>query len=214
MHLWKLTLIYLFAIIVCTFLLLMDIPKWLIFILLFLYVFSFTMYPHFNALLWTNNLKIVDRFLEANKHRSLYAYPYAIANLPVAEQKAALQKIIHVYKQPYIKHNYASILAILEKDYTRALSEAKRIAKEPFQSYMIAHSEAYLGNFEQAKALLPKLTEKWMSSSIESLIFFKLQDKENFKYHSSKAIKQARGIQKYLLVHSFRDMEEILRKAD
>lgn len=211
MQLWKLTLIYLFAIIACTFLLLMDVAKWQIFILLFLYVFLFTMYPHFNALLWTNNLKKVERFLEANKHRSLYAYPYAIANQTVAEQKAALQNIITSYKQPYVKHNYASILAILENDYNRALCEAKQISREPFQSYMVAHSEAYLGNFEQAKALMPKLTEKWMSSSIESLISFKQQDGENFKHHASMAIKHARGIQKYLLVYSFQEMEEKLR---
>ncbi|WP_397536975.1 hypothetical protein [Rummeliibacillus pycnus] len=211
MQLWKLTLIYLFAIIACTFLLLMDIPKWQIFILLFLYVFLFTMYPHFNALLWTNNLKKVERFLEVNKHKALYAYPYAIANQSVAEQKAALDKIITTYKQPYVKHNYASILAILENNYDQALSEAKQIAKEPFHSYMVAHSEAYLGNFEQAEALLPKLTQKWMSSSIESLIFFKRQDKENFKHYSTKAIKQARGIQKYLLTHSFQEMEEKLK---
>ena len=207
MQLWKLTLIYLFAIIACTFLLLMDISKWLIFILLFLYVFSFTMYPHFNALLWTNNLKKVEHFLESNKHRSLYAYPYAIAHQTVAEQKAALQKIITSYKQPYVKHNYASILAMLEKDYHRALSEAKQITREPFQSYMIAHSEVFLGNYEQAKALIPKFTEKWMSPSIESLISFKQQDRKNFKYHSTKDIKQARGIQKYLLVYSFQEME-------
>lgn len=211
MQLWKLTLIYLFAIIACTFLLLMDIPKWLIFILLFLYVFSFTMYPYFNALLWTNNLKTVERFLKANKHRSLYAYPYAIANQSVVEQRAALQKIITSHQQPYIKHNYASILAILEKDYDRALSEAKQITKEPFQSYMIAHSEAYLGNFEQAKTLLPKLTENWMSPSIESLISFKQQDGENFKHYATKAIQQARGIQKYLLVHNFRKLGEKLK---
>lgn len=207
MQLWKLTFIYLFAIIACTFLLLMDIPRWLIFIFIFLYVFLFTMYPHFNALLWTNNLRKIERFIEANRHRAIYAYPYAIAHQSVADQKAALQQIITTYRQPYIKHNYATILAILEKDYNQALSEAKKIAKEPFQSYMIAHTEAHFGNYEQAVALLPKLTEKWMSSSIESLISFNKQDVENFKHYSSNAIKQARGVQKYLLVHSFKKIE-------
>lgn len=211
MQLWKLTFIYLFAIIACTFLLLMDVPKWQIFILLFLYVFLFTMYPHFNALLWTKNLKKVERFLEANRHKALYAYPYAIANQTIAEQKAALHKIITTYKQPYVKHNYASILAILENNYDQALSEAKQIKKEPFKSYMVAHSEAYLGNFEKAEALLTNLPEKWMSSSIKSLISFKKQDVENFKLHSTNAIKQARGIQKYLLTHSLQEMEEKFR---
>ncbi|MGX9133069.1 hypothetical protein ACWV26_01660 [Rummeliibacillus sp. JY-2-4R] len=211
MQLWKLTFIYLIAIIACTFLLLMEIPKWLIFIVLFLYIASFTMYPHFNALLWTNNLKTVDRFLNANKHRAIYAYPYAIANQTIEEQREALQKIITLYKQPYVQHNYASLLAILENNYDQAITEAKKIAKEPYQSYMIAHSEAYFGNFEQAHALMPNLTEKWMLSSIESLISFKKQDKINFKHHSSEAIKQARGIQKYLLAHSFHELGEKIK---
>ncbi|GEL04836.1 hypothetical protein [Rummeliibacillus stabekisii] len=208
MELVKLTLIYLFAILACSFLLLMDIPTWLIVILLILYVFMFTLYPHFNALWWTNNLKKIDRFLKRNKQKALFAYPYAIAHESLAEQKDALQRIISTHQQPYIKHNYACLLALLEEHYDQALTEAKQIQKEPYQSYMIAHSEALLGNIENAREMMPQLTEKWMVPSIESLISYKEANQEEFGQHSSLAIKKARGVQKYLLYYSFSHMEK------
>lgn len=209
MELVKLTLIYLFAILACSFLLLMDIPTWLIVILLILYVFMFTLYPHFNALWWTNNLKKIDRFLKRNKQKALFAYPYAIAHESLAEQKDALQRIISTHQQPYIKHNYACLLALLEEHYDQALTEAKQIQKEPYQSYMIAHSEVLLGNIESAREMMPQLSEKWMVPSIESLISAKEQNKENFTRYSAEAIEHARGVQKYLLYYSFKDMKEL-----
>lgn len=56
MHLFKLTFIYLVAIISCTFLLIMDLPIVVVFLLLFMYVFALTMFPYLNTLFWSNNI--------------------------------------------------------------------------------------------------------------------------------------------------------------
>ncbi|MGE7622166.1 hypothetical protein ACQKMD_03590 [Viridibacillus sp. NPDC096237] len=207
MHLFNLTMIYLTAIIICTFLLIMDVPIVVVFTLLFMYVFTLTMFPYYNASLWSNNISKIDRFVTKHKTKPIFAYPYAVAHETVTEQKISVQKILSSYKQQDTQHNYRSLLAILNKDFETALAEAKQLQKEPIRSYTIAHIETLLGNFDTAKALIPNLKKEWMPHSIEGLIAYEQQDFRTFEKEAHAAITKARGLQKHLLFYSFKEMK-------
>ncbi|MGE7921403.1 hypothetical protein ACQKM9_21065 [Viridibacillus sp. NPDC093762] len=210
MHLFKLTMIYLIAIISCTFLLIMDLPIVVVFSLLFMYVFALTMFPYCNTLFWSNNISKMDRFITKHKTKLAFAYPYAVAHESLTEQKLSVQKILCSYKQQDTQHNYRSLLATLDKDYETALVEAKQLQKEPIRSYTIAHIETLLGNFEAAKSLIPNLKKEWMPHVIEGLIAYEQQDFQTFEKEAHAATTKVRGIQKHLLFYSFKEMKERL----
>ncbi|MBK3495460.1 hypothetical protein JFL43_11475 [Viridibacillus sp. YIM B01967] len=208
MHLFKLTMIYLTAIIACTFLLMMEVPTITVSILLSIYIFGLIMFPQYNIALWSNNISKIDRFVTKNRTKPTFAYPYAVAHESLEEQKLGLQKMLNKYKQPIVQHNYRSVLAALNKDFEGALAEAKQIPKEPIRSYNIAHTEVFLGNIDAAKALIPKLTKPWMPHAIEGLIAYEQHDLRTFEKESEAAIAKARGIQKHVLFYTFKGRKE------
>ncbi|OMC87886.1 hypothetical protein BK128_06080 [Viridibacillus sp. FSL H7-0596] len=207
MHLFKLTFIYLVAIISCTFLLIMDLPIVVVFLLLFMYVFALTMFPYLNTLFWSNNISKMDRFITKHKTKPVFAYPYAVAHKTVTEQKISVQKILSSYKKQDVQHNYRSLLATLDKDFELALVEAKQLQKEPIRSYTIAHIETLLGNFEAAKSLIPNLKKEWMPHAIEGLIAYEQHDFQTFEKEAHAATAKVRGLQKHLLFYSFKEMK-------
>ncbi|MGE7835826.1 hypothetical protein [Viridibacillus arvi] len=210
MHFFKLILIYLVAIISCTFLLIMDLPIAVVFLLLFMYVFALTMFPYCNTLIWSNNISKMDRFITKHKTKPVFAYPYAVAHETVTEQKLSVQKILSSYKQQDAQHNYCSLLATLDKDFEIALVEAKQLQKEPIRSYTIAYIETLLSNFEAAKVLIPNLKKEWMPHAIVGLIAYEQQDFQTFEKEAHAAVTKSRGLQKYLLFYSFKEMKERL----
>ncbi|KOO49796.1 hypothetical protein [Viridibacillus arvi] len=102
------------------------------------------------------------------------------------------------------------MLATLDKDFEIALVEAKQLQKEPIRSYTIAYIETLLSNFEAAKVLIPNLKKEWMPHAIDGLIAYEQQDFQTFEKEAHAAVTKSRGLQKYLLFYSFKEMKERL----
>ncbi len=58
-----------------------------------------------------------------------------------------------------------------------------------------------------------KLTQPWMQPAIEAVYACTIKDEAKFRQFADASIHQARGIQKYGLIHNFKQMEDELVKA-
>ncbi|UZM97240.1 hypothetical protein OL548_18665 [Lysinibacillus sp. MHQ-1] len=55
-----------------------------------------------------------------------------------------------------------------------------------------------------------KLTQPWMQPAVEAVYAHSQNNKELFRQWADASIEQARGVQKYGLIHNFRQMEREL----
>nr|WP_106779812.1 hypothetical protein [Lysinibacillus timonensis] len=180
-----------------------DWPTWVVFIFVFiafLYMFGEMLY----LLYGTKNMKKVEKFLEGKRNEPIYAFVYAQANGTKEEQLASIEGILKKYTQQNVQYHYRFIREMLNKDYTAALEEADHIGKEPIMSYSKALVFATQGNKEQA--LTYHLPNKWMSEAILATIAKVENNEADFKTHKENAIQAARGIQRYVISHSFKDI--------
>lgn len=189
-------------------LLALDLSFWLIYaVIIAVYIVLIVLPPIF-TIYKSNNLKKVERFLEKNKQKPIFAYPLAVKSGKREETIHAVQLILSKYKQPYMQQVYKTNLALFENNLTMFEQHAEQISKEPLHTYYIAYAEAWKGNFESAQALKEKLPTGWMPSAIDALIAKERHDWDAFRIAAEESIRLARGVQKYNLYYSFKWMEE------
>ncbi|GEK32763.1 hypothetical protein KSI01_02960 [Kurthia sibirica] len=200
----KLISIYVSAIIICSLLFAISLSPIFIFLILFTFVFSFTVLPYFNIIHWTKDIKKVDHFLQNNRRKLLFDYSYAVAHESKDFQRALLEKIIALTKHPNDLHNYRALLAILDNDYDRALSEAMQIKDYDLRHYTMAQAEILRGHFDEALRLRDTLKKPWMTHALDAKIAYESCLFDDYKMNSTLAINRSRGLQRYMLSHSFR----------
>lgn len=160
--------------------------------------FFFTLYG-------TTNMNKVEKFIKGNQKKPINGYVYAQAFGTEEEQLIAIDTILSKYKQPYIQHYYRVIRAVITNDFKFALEESDKIAKEPAMSYCKAYVLALMNHFDEAKSY--RLPKKWMHEAILAIIAKEENDREGFHYHVNQSIQAARGVQRFSLIHSLKQME-------
>lgn len=168
-------------------------------------------YRHIHILYRTNNMEQVDKWVKNHRKEPIFAALYASAYGTKEEQIQAIDVIIHHYKQPAIKYNYLFIKAIMEENLGAAKVAARQIDKEPLTSYALCYIAALEGRSADMRS--DKLTQPWMQPAIEAVYACTIKDEAKFRQFADASIQQARGIQKYGLIHNFKQMEDELVKA-
>ncbi|WP_342534432.1 hypothetical protein MHB40_09740 [Lysinibacillus sp. FSL K6-0057] len=168
-------------------------------------------YRHIHILYRTNNMEQVDKWVKNHRKEPIFAALYASAYGTKEEQIRAIDVIIHHYKQPAIKYNYLFIKAIMEENLGAAKVAARQIEKEPLTSYARCYIAALEGRSADMRS--DKLTQPWMQPAIEAVHACTIKDQAKFRQFADASIQQARGIQKYGLIHNFKQMEDELEKA-
>ena len=127
------------------------------------------------------------------------------------EKLRVLDEVIVKYKQPMIKHNYLFHKAILEQDITAAKEVAEKIQKEPLTSY----ARCYIAALERRTADMrsEKLTQPWMQPAIEAVYALEIKDETAFDRFTNESIDAARGVQKYSLIHSFKQLKNEMEES-
>ncbi|MFJ7954551.1 hypothetical protein ACIQZG_23920 [Lysinibacillus sp. NPDC096418] len=168
-------------------------------------------YRHIHILYRTNNMQQVDRLVKKEKKQPFFAYLYANAYGTEEEQLQILDDLIGKYKQPAIKYNYVFIKALLEQNLLVAKDAAGKIQKEPLSSYAFCYIAALEGRTADMHS--DKLTHPWMQPAIEAIYAHTVKDEKAFNRFMKESIDVARGVQKYLLIHTFEKMKLEMEKS-
>lgn len=211
MKLLRNTLIILLGIALTIVMLMYKLPIWVIYIsTLVLYLFILFL-PQFYTVYKSNNLKRIERYLEENKRKPIFAYPLAVKTGDTEKIIEAIQAILNKHKNLYMQEVYKTNLALHENNVAKIEQLAKQISKEPLRTYNIAYAEILKGNFEVARKLEENLPSGWMPYAIEAIIAKEQGDNITFRNKADASIEQARGIQKFSLLHSFEHMERNIK---
>ena len=169
------------------------------------------LYRYIHTIYRTNNMQRVDRLVKKEKKQPFFAYLYANAYGTKDEQLQVLDDLIVKYKQPAIKYNYMFFKALLEENLLAAKEAAENIQKEPLTSYAHCYIAALEG--QTAAMRSEKLTQPWMQPAIEAVYAHTMKDDSAFERFSKESIDVARGVQKYLLIHTFEKMKHEMEKS-
>jgi Ca2+/Na+ antiporter len=202
MNFRSITFNYVLVFITALVLSILQVPFWLIMLIVFIIIIVPFILLQLHAVYWTNDLKKVEKFLKANRKKPLLAFPFALAHSNHVEVEESLHAILTRHKQPLMQQVYSTVLDLFHKDYEAARASAGQISKESLRSYYLAYSAAKLGDLKEAKRYMQTFDKPWMYHAMNSLIACQEGDDARFAVEHQKAIDASRGIQKYSVVHS------------
>ncbi|MFJ7970026.1 hypothetical protein [Psychrobacillus sp. NPDC096389] len=185
----------------------LELSFWIIYLSIVVLYILLLVVPQMYIMYKSNNLKRIERYLEENKRKSLFAYALAIK---AGDREIIIQvinEILSKYKQPYMQEVYKTNLALYENDVSLFDTLARQISKEPLRTYYIAYAEALQGNYDEARTLKATLPSGWMPYAIEAIIAKEQGDLESFRREAGASVESAKGIQKFNLVYSFQHIE-------
>lgn len=205
MKLVKLTLFYL-AIIILAMALSLAGVRLSISLAIFALIVLAIIYRHIHILYRTNNMQLVDKLVKDRKKEPFFAYLYAVAYGTKEDQLHSLEVVIQKYKQPAVKNNYIFVKTIMEENLEEAKDVADKINKEPLSSY----AKCYIAALEERTADMrsAKLTQPWMQPAIEAIYAYTIKNEAAFQQYQQESIDLARGVQKYTLTHTFKEMQK------
>lgn len=207
MKILRFVLIFLLGVVLTAVMTAFEIPFWITYLSIIVLYALLLVAPTMYIVYRSNNLKRIERYLVTNKRKPLFAYALAIKSGNRESIIEAIQVILNKYKQPFIQQVYKTNLALFENNVSSVDLLAKQISKEPLRTYYMAYAEALKGNFEEARSLKENLKVAWMLHAIEAIIAKEKGDMEAFSKEADASIECARGIQKFSLVYSFKNMK-------
>jgi len=172
---------------------------------IFIFIAIAMIYRHIHIVFWTNNMKLVDKLVKDRKKHPFFAYLYAIAYGTKEDQLHSLETAIVKYKQPAMKYNCKFIKAIMEENLEEAKNASDKINKEPLTSYAKCYIAALEGRTTDMQS--DQLTKPWMQPAIEAVYAHKVKNEAAFDQYQKESIAFARGVQKYVLIHTYEQMK-------
>lgn len=172
---------------------------------IFIFIAIAMIYRHIHIVLWTNNMKLVDKLVKDRKKHPFFSYLYAVAYGTKEDKLHSLETAIVKYKQPAVKYNYKFIKAMMEENLEEAKDAANKINKEPLTSYAKCYIAAFEGRTTDMRS--DQLTQPWMQPAIEAVYAYKMKNETDLSYYAQESIEMARGVQKYMLIHTFEKMK-------
>ncbi|WP_144512075.1 hypothetical protein [Bacillus sp. FJAT-22090] len=207
MKILRFVLIFLLGVVLTAVMTAFEINFWITYLSIIVLYALLLVAPTMYIVYKSNNLKRIERYLVTNKRKPLFAYALAIKSGNRESIIEAIQVILNKYKQPFIQQVYKTNLALFENNVSSVDLLAKQISKEPLRTYYMAYAEALKGNFEEAHVLKENLSSAWMQHAIEAIIAKEKGNMEAFSKEAATSIECARGIQKFSLVYSFKNMK-------
>lgn len=201
-------LLFLLGIALTVTMLFFELPFWLIYVSIVIVYILLLVVPQMYTVYKSNNLKRIERYLEQNKRKPIFAYPLAVKSGNPEQINQAIQAILDKHKQTYMQEVYKTNMALYENNVSKIDHLSKQISKDPLRTYYMAYAEVLKGNFEEAYALKKNLPTGWMPHAIEAIISKERGDMNTFRKEAEISIDQASGVQKFNLLYSFKWMEK------
>lgn len=198
--------LFLIGMMVTAYFLSIGTPNWLVFSIVIIFYFVAMVMPGIYAVYFSNSLRQIERYIIRNRHKAIFAYPYALGHGSDQDIENSIERILMTHKQSTMQAVYRTLLAIYRGQPGIAAQHAEAIDREPMRSYYLAHAAASSGDLDRAANLNKQINEPWMNHSIDALISF---ERNEAKFHelADKSVQAARGVQKYTLEKSFNRMK-------
>jgi hypothetical protein len=194
------------SIVLARFLFFLNYPLLIIVSTTFIFFLAIYVLPQKFMTYRSNNLNLIKKFLMTKKKKPLFAYPLALANGTPKEVEESLRAILAKYKQPYMQNVYKTILALHLKNIDAADTYAQKIDSEPLKSYYAAYIAAKKGDFEEADRHEENIDVEWMIHSLHAIYAQEKGQYDDLVNESRAAITLSRGVQKFIMLHSFKDI--------
>jgi hypothetical protein len=206
MNLFQISLTLVLSFILAIYLFFLEFPLLIIVSTTFIFFLAIYVLPQIFLTHRSNNLDFIERFLRSNKKKPLFAYPLALANGTPKEVEESLRAILAKHKQPYMQNVYKTILALHLKNIDAADTYAQKIDSEPLKSYYAAYIAAKRGDFEEAARHEKNIGVDWMIHSLHAIYAQEKGQYDDLVNESRGAISLSRGVQKFISLHSFKEI--------
>jgi hypothetical protein len=180
-----------------------DIPFWILLIAI-LFVTALVAYlPIVMNLYITEDMKKVERFIEARLNQPVFHFYYALANEDDFQVEKALREVRNKYK----KGNYYAVYSVTYAAYKGKLVEERDVIAQIKQPALRLYYEGLLaiedGELERANQLAGKQLKPWMKEAILAEVARQRGERDLEIKHQQEAIRLTRGVQRYLLVKKY-----------
>jgi hypothetical protein len=181
--------------------------KWIIFIIVLLLYVSVSIFWPMYIIYKSKSLGAINRYVASNYKKPIFGYSYALGHGNKRDIEYALKRIMNTYKQQDMYDVYGANLALFQNNPTALSEHAKNISGQEYKDYYAAHVFVMNGNFERAGELLSKLHTPWMIHSLKAYAAHKRGEQATFRQEADRSIKSAIGMQRYVLHHTMRRIE-------
>ncbi|WP_391557786.1 DUF2892 domain-containing protein [Robertmurraya sp.] len=192
-----------FAIVLGVIAALVDIPFWILIVVILLITAAVSYLPIMMNLYITDDMKKVERFLEARLNQPIFHFYYALANEDIFQVEKALRDVREKYKKAHYYMIYSVTYAaykgklVEERD---SIAQIKQPALRLYYEGLLAIEEEEL---ERASQLASEQKKPWMKEAILAEVAVNRGNHELTIQHQQEAIRLTHGLQRYLLVKKY-----------
>lgn len=183
---------------------LVDIPFWILIVVIILITIAVSYLPIMVNLYITDDMRKVEKFLEARLNQPIFHFYYALANKDDFQVEKALREVREKYK----KGHYNIIYSVTYAAYKGKLMEEKDYIAQIKQPALRLYYEGLLAVEEEELDLASQLAceqkKPWMREAILADVASKRGERDLEMQHKQEAIRLTRGLQRYLLVKKYR----------
>jgi NOL1/NOP2/fmu family ribosome biogenesis protein len=182
---------------------LVDFPFWMLIIAILLITAIVAYLPMIMNLYMTEDMKKVERFIEARLNQPVFHFYYALANEDAFQVEKALREVRDKYKKEYYHAIYSVTYAAYKGklvDEKEAIAQIKQPALRRYYEALLAIEE---GELERASELAKEQRKPWMKEAILAGVANKRGERDLEIKHQQEAIRLTRGLQRYLLVKKY-----------
>lgn len=186
----------------------MDWPIWMLYTLIGV-IIIISISSLIYTVAFSTNMEKIKKYLNKNKKNEIYYYAHILPTATDYDLIEALQKIVAKYKNSKYEAIYGAYLALLQDDTYKAKQYISIIKHTEIGRYTQALIDVYEGNYDEAANA--NIQKRWMSEGILTYIAFFQKDVAAFNKHRDNAIEHARGVQRYVNIHTFARLEHELK---
>ena len=153
----------------------------------------------------STNMARVRTYLAKHQKDPLCAYLLTLETGDKGQEIQAMDRIIAHYRQPFMKNTYEMNKAVRLDDLERAKYYAEQLGNHPFSAYGKALIAAIEGKATEARSYT--LKHDWGRYAVEATIALQAGDEAEFKRYAELAVSASKGMQRFSMIHSLKNME-------
>ncbi|QTD40688.1 hypothetical protein [Sporosarcina sp. Te-1] len=151
---------------------------------------------------------MIDRFIVHNHSKPLFGYAYALAHGSKEDVIQSLKRIIASYPQAEVQEIYKANLAFYQKDTKKLREIAQAMSSPDFTNYYSGLAAVLKKELPAAEELAKGIRTPWTYHSLQAAIAWKRKDTELFRQEADQAVRHAVGMQRYVIFHTMKRLEE------
>ncbi|WP_066052737.1 DUF2892 domain-containing protein [Robertmurraya korlensis] len=182
---------------------LVDIPFWILIVVILFVTAAVSYLPIMFNLYITNDMKKVERFLEDRANQPIFHFYYAMAN----DDDFQIERALRDVREKYKKGHYYTVYTVTYAAYKGKLVEERDLIAQIKQPTLRLYYEGLLaiedGDLERAEQLVREQKKPWMREAILAEASAKRGNQELTIKHQQEAIRLTKGLQRFLLVKKY-----------